>query len=206
MPLEHVYSFPKSIWGMWKITEDERSLAAEIPSEKIPESLSNPLKRLEFLAGRALIKTLLMRWGLEFKGIAKDSFGKPFLANPLIHVSISHSYPHVAAILHKEKNVGIDLEQPKDKLLRIAPRILSPTELQDAGEDVIKHCVYWCAKESLIKIYGKKNLVFSSNLHISAFQMARSGHLLGRILADNLETTIALEYIIFDNFVVVVSS
>ena len=206
MPLERVYSFPKSIWGMWKITEDERSLTAEVPSEKIPERLSNPLKRLEFLSGRALIKSLLTRWDLEFKGIEKNSFGKPFLANHGIHVSISHSYPQVAVILHREKNVGIDLEQPKDKLLRIAPRILSPTELQDAGEDVFKHCVYWCAKECLIKIYGKKDLIFSSNLHISAFQMAPSGHLLGRILANDMETTIPLEYIIFDNFVVVVSS
>lgn len=206
MPLERVYSSPKSIWGMWRITEDEKLLAAEVASEKIPEALSNVLKRLEFLAGRVLIKALLAEWGIQFKGLEKDMFGKPFLPQAGAHISLTHSYPHVAAILHKEKNVGIDLEQPKDKLLRIAPRILSQDELQDAGDDVIKHCVYWCAKESLIKIYGRKDLVFSSNLHISPFQLAPSGHLLGRILASDLQTTIPLEYIVFDNFVVVVSN
>lgn len=191
---------------MWKITEDEKSLAERVPSEKIPDGLSNPLKRLEFLAGRALIKTLLANWEVKFKGIEKDAFGKPFLTEVGAHISLTHSYPHVAAILHREKNVGIDLEQPKDKLLRIAPRILSPGELQDAGQDVVKHCVYWCAKESLIKIYGKKDLVFTSNLHISPFAIAQSGHLLGRILANDMQTTIPLEYIVFDNFVVVVSA
>jgi 4'-phosphopantetheinyl transferase len=205
MPLERVYSSPKSIWGMWRITEDETSLAAEVASEKVPEALSNVLKRLEFLAGRALIKALLAQWDIQFKGIEKDLFGKPFLAEAGAYISLTHSYPHVAAILHKEKNVGIDLEQPKDKLLRIAPRILSPEELEDAGDDVIKHCVYWCAKESLIKIYGKKDLVFASNLRISPFQLAQSGHLLGQIVASDMQTTIPLEYILFDNFVVVVS-
>lgn len=205
MPVDRVYSFPTSIWGIWKISEDEGSLAGEVPTEKIPEGLSNPLKRLEFLAGRALIKALLKRWGIEYERLEKDSFGKPFLSESSIHISLSHSYPHVAAILNKEKNVGIDLEQPKDKLLRIAHRILAPDELQDAGDDVTKHCIYWSAKEVLIKIYGKKDLHFSTNLRISPFPMAPSGHLVGRIVANNVETTIPLQYTVFDNFVVVIS-
>ena len=205
MPLDRVYTLSTSIWGIWKITEDETALSLEVPGEKVPDGLTNPLKRVEHLAGRALIKTLLQQWHLDYKRLEKDSFGKPFLSGTSVHLSLSHSYPHVAAVLNRERNVGIDLEQPKDKLLRIAHRILAPDEFRDAGNNVTKHCIYWCAKEALIKIYGKKDLTFASNLRISPFALASSGHLVGRILADNTETTIPLHYIVFDKFVVVIS-
>jgi phosphopantetheinyl transferase len=206
MPVERTHSTENSIWGLWRIDEDESSLTSPVPSDSVSASLTNPLKRLEFLAGRALIRSLLEMWNLEYFGVEKDCFGKPFLTGSKFHVSLSHSYPYVAAILHKTKNVGIDLEQPKDKLLRIAPRVLSEGELQDAGQDVTKHCIYWCAKESLIKIYGKKDLILARNLQISPFQRYSSGRLLGRILANNTETAIPLSYLVSEKFVMVVSA
>ena len=206
MPVDRIYDSSDSVWGFWRILEDEKSLAAEVPSEGISASVSNPLKRLEFLAGRALIKSLLHHWNLPFEGLRKDPFGKPYLAGSEMQISLSHSFPFVAAVLHRNKNVGIDLEQPKSKLLRIAPRVLSKAELSDAGENIVKHCIYWCAKEAMIKIYGKKDLVFSKNLFISPFLLGPSGYLTGRILANNTETAIPLEYIVTDNFVVVVSA
>ena len=206
MPVDRIFSASHAVWGLWRIQEDEGTLAAEVPHDVVSDTLTNPLKRLEFVAGRALIKTLLATWKLPYEGLRKDAFGKPFLVSSSIHISLSHSYPYVAAILHRSKNVGIDLEQPKMKLLRIAPRILATLELKDAGEDVVKHCVYWCAKETLIKIYGKKDLIFSKNLCIDPFTMAERGLLIGRILAGDTETAIPLQYIVSGNFVVVVST
>jgi len=205
MPVERIFSSTDSIWGWWKIAEDEPSLAALLPDDKVSEALTNTLKRREFLAGRALVKSLLNEWQLPFKGLRKNAFGKPFLAESDIRISLSHSYPYVAAILHRSKNVGIDLEQPKTKLLRIAPRVLALHELTDAGENVVKHCIYWCAKETLIKIYGKKDLIFSKNLLIEPFSQGQKGNLIGRIVARNTETAIPLEYLVSENFVVVVS-
>lgn len=205
MPVERTYTSDEARWGIWKIEEEEASLAREVPSEQISATLTNPLKRLEFLAGRVLIKSLLESWNLAYQGLEKDLFGKPFLSGSSIHISLTHSYPYVAAILDKKKNAGIDLEQPKDKLLRIASRVLSPAELQDAGQDITKHCIYWCAKETLIKIYGKKNLTLAQNLQIAPFALEQSGHLIGRILANSIETAIPLMYLVSDNFVMVVS-
>jgi 4'-phosphopantetheinyl transferase len=205
MPVDRIFSASDAVWGLWRIEEQEASLAAEVPHDAVSDSLTNPLKRLEFLAGRALIKALLARWTVPYHGLRKNAFGKPFLIGSDVHISLSHSYPYVAAILHRCKNVGIDLEQPKTKLLRIAPRILAAIELKDAGEDVVKHCVYWCAKETLIKIHGKKDLIFSENLLIEPFRMADGGLLIGRIVADNTQTAIPLQYIVSGNFVLVVS-
>jgi phosphopantetheinyl transferase len=206
MPVDRIYSSEDMRWGLWRVVEDEQSLAAQVPDEKISPAITNYLKRLEFLAGRALIQSLLRQWDIAYKGVEKDSFGKPYLSGYDIHISLSHSYPYVAAVLNRKKNVGIDLEQPKDKLLRIAPRVLSASELKDAGNNTIKHCIYWCAKETLIKIYGKKDLILSRNLLISPFALEQNGHLVGRILANNTETAIPLEYVVSENFVVVVSS
>lgn len=206
MPVERIYKTTDSIWGFWKVLEDEIFLAAAVPSEKISEAISNPLKRLEFFAGRVLLKSLLEKWNVEFKGVTKDAFGKPYLIGYDFHISLTHSYPYVAAIIHRFKKTGIDLEQPKDKLLRIAPRVLAPSEIADAGNQVVKHCIYWCAKEALIKIYGKKDLILAKDLLIAPFFLRPEGYLVGRILANSSETAIPLHYIVYENFVVVVSN
>ncbi len=205
MPIERIFSSADAVWGWWRIQEDENVLTSHLPHERISPTLTNPQKRLEFLAGRALIKLLLEQWALPYPGVHKDAFGKPFLHASQMRISLSHSFPYVAAILHRHKNVGIDLEQPKAKLLHIAHRIMSPVELADAGDDIVKHCVYWCAKESLVKIHGKKDLIFSKNLLVEPFPLSAEGQIVGRILVDNTQTTVPLTYIVNSNFVVVVS-
>jgi len=207
MPLENLHVGDDMIWALWNISEDERALISQIqPYEPIPEYLTNPMKRLEFLAGRVLIKQLLRQWNLEFTGLTKDDHGKPFFRNISCHLSLSHSYPYVAAVIHRKKSVGIDLEQPKPKLLSIAARVLSHQELSNAGDDVIKHCVYWCAKEALIKIYGKRHLTLAENLAVAPFSLENEGNLTGRIIADDIDITVPLYYRVYHNFVVVLNA
>jgi 4'-phosphopantetheinyl transferase len=203
MPLENLHSYPDSAWALWKITEPVSELAGQVyPHEAVPGNLTNPYKILEFLAGRVLIKALLKNWDLQFSGLVKDESGKPFFRELDLHLSLSHSYPYVAAIVHRKQSVGIDLEQPKEKLLRIAPRVLAAGELEDASHDIVKHCVYWCAKETLIKIYGKRHLVLAKNLHIEPFVLQKQGNLTGRIIADDTIEVHQLNYFVYDNFVV----
>ena len=192
----------ESGWAIWHIEESEQELAF-IAFEQCPEELYSEPKRLEWLAGRVLIKTLLEHHGLGYSGVHKDEFGKPFLRDLGHHISLSHSYPFVAAQLHVSQSVGIDLEQPKQKLLTIAPRVLSDMELKDAGQDLIKHCIYWCAKEAMYKIYGKRGLHFSNQLNIEPYSMHQSGELHGLISASNLKQNVNLIYQIESDFVLV---
>jgi phosphopantetheinyl transferase len=206
MPLENLHTGTNSAWALWKIEEEEPVLASRVaPFESAPDNITNPFKRLEFLAGRVLLKELAQIFGLDFQGLIKDNFGKPFLKNHDFQISLSHSFPYVAAVIHRSLPVGIDLEQPKEKLLRIGPRVLHREELQDAGQDIIKHCIYWCAKEALVKIHGKKDLIFSENLLIDPFSREKEGQLVGRIIVNTIETTIILRYFVFDKFVVVLN-
>lgn len=204
MPLEKIVFASDRAWALWRIAEDEASLAARIsPFEHVSHTISNPNKRLEWLAGRVLVKEVLASLSLAFHGISKDEYGKPFLKGHAHHLSLSHSYPFVATLIDKIESVGIDLEQPKDKLLRIAPRIFHLEELRDAGRNIIKHCIYWCAKETLVKVHGQKNLVFSENLIIEPFLLANEGDIRGKIIVADKERVIPLHYLVFPNFVVV---
>ncbi len=206
MPLENLQDHSDSAWALWHIDENEHTLAAEVGLfEPVPERITNPSKRLEFLAGRVLIKALLENWSEKFEGLTKDEAGKPYLKNNGIHISLSHSFPYVAAIIHRTKAVGIDLEQPKEKLFRIAPRVLNTGELESAGVDMVKHCIFWCAKETLIKIYGKKNLSLIKDLAINPFSVQKEGNLTGSILANDVKKTMPLYYRVYDNFVVVLN-
>jgi 4'-phosphopantetheinyl transferase len=206
MALENLHKTSNAAWALWKIDEAEQALADEVaPYETVPSHITNLFKRLEFLTGRVVIKELLKSWSLPFYGLTKDEFGKPFLRNYGFQISLSHSYPYVAAIVDQNKSVGIDLEQPKEKLLKIAPRVLDTLELADAGDDIVKHCIYWCAKESLVKIHGKKDLIFAQNLKISPFYRQKQDELIGRIIVNDIETSIPLQYHVYDNFVVVMN-
>jgi phosphopantetheinyl transferase len=204
MPVQKIVGDKIRSWVLWLILESETSLREELGEiEPTPPSFTNPKKRLEFLAGRLLIRQLLSSMTLPFTGIHKDPYGKPYLKNLEHHISLSHSYPYVAAIVDAKKVVGIDLEQPKDKLFRIAPRIHAPEELADAGDNLVKHCVYWCAKEALIKVYGKKDLTLSENLKIAPFELKNEGNISGSIIVKDSTTELLLMYQVFDEFVVV---
>jgi phosphopantetheinyl transferase len=207
MPLEKLESSTERAWGLWHIRETEDELIGQIEEfESIPSNITHEQKRLEFCVGRVLAKTLLEKLSVKFEGIIKNEFGKPFFKNNNYQLSLSHSYPYVGALVDKSKSVGIDVEQIKSKLLKIAPRVLHPTELEDAGDNEIKHCIYWCAKEALIKIYGKKDLVFAENLLIKPFSLQNQGNLTGRIIVNNTETTIPLYYEVHNGFTVVLNN
>jgi 4'-phosphopantetheinyl transferase len=205
MPIIKVQKINKqSYWGLWFISESQDELQ-NLVEDEIDSSIINPNKKKEWLAGRALLKELVNQSGGEYKGTTKDEYGKPFLINHTQQISLSHSYPYVAALIDESKPVGIDLEQPKSKLLNIASRVLSEKELIDAGNDVVKHCVYWCAKEAMYKLYGKRGLHFSSELLVNGFTLENAGNLQGTILAGNKQLSVGLTYLIQPDYVVVLT-
>lgn len=206
MPLKKIETHGQRTWGLWKIEEDEATLTLQLrEGESVPAQLIHPQKRLEWLAGRILTRHLLANAGQPYHGITKDAFGKPFPAGLSYQLSLSHSFPYVAAMTDPAVSVGIDLEQPKAKLLRIGPRILNDAEQASAGSDVIAHCILWCAKEVMVKIHGKKDLVFAENLQIEPFTRENEGFIVGRIIVDGTVTTLSLWYAVTPEFVVVMN-
>ncbi len=202
MPIKEIHQTgPQSGWAIWHIEETGEQLANNIigvPSVEI----THENKKLEWLAARHLVLSLSNHLGLRYFGIRKDAFGKPFLEKYPHHLSLSHSFPYVAVQIDHDQPVGIDLEQSKEKILKIGPRIFSPAELADAGKDIIKYTVYWCAKETLYKIHGKGNIHFSNQLNIEPFPLQEEGSLKGTISSDK-RMNVNLDYRIEPDYVLV---
>ena len=54
--------------------------------------------------------------------------------------------------------------------------------------------VFWCAKESLYKLYGKKELAFKENLLVEPFQYSGKGIIKGRIKKSAIQKSYSLQY------------
>lgn len=203
MPLSKIETIgTQSAWGLWYITEEEPDLSY-LSFESCPDEIIHPQKRLEYLAGRALMRTLVESIRLTYEGIRKDEFGKPFLKSHSHSISLSHSYPYVAAQIDQNQTVGIDVEQIKEKLRQVGPRVLSQDEVADAEDSLVKLCIYWCAKEALYKIHGKRNVLFSDHLHVHPFELAESGSLQAHIDVSGAERMVQLRYHVTKEYVTV---
>jgi 4'-phosphopantetheinyl transferase len=190
-------------WAVWHIAESEDQLAQQALPDRCPNDILSPIKRMEWFAGRIVMALLLKKSGLTYSEILKDEFGKPFLRDHPNRISLSHSYPYVAVQLSRDQEVGIDIEQPKAKLLTVAPRVLARGEEADAGKDLTKNCIYWCAKEALYKIHGKRGLSFAKNLTIRPFILTSAGQLEGTIKTGSTEQFINLGYTVGTDFALV---
>ena len=203
MPLSKIETLgTDQAWGLWNIDEPEPDLSY-LSFETCPDDIIHPQKRLEWLAGRVLIRTLVEHINLPYEGIRKDEFGKPFLKTHPHSISLSHSYPFVAAQIDRNQSVGVDVEQAKEKLRQVGPRVLAAEEVDDAKGDLIKLCIYWCAKEALYKIYGRRNVLFSDHLRIQPFALANKGILTGLISVPPVKIVARLGYRVTEEYVLV---
>lgn len=150
------------------------------------DSIHHEKRRLEWLSVRWLLMNILKEYDLPIERLDKDEYGKPYLIDSSLHLSISHAFPYVAAIVDPCEPTGVDIEAPKDKILRISKKFMHVDELTSAEEDKFQLTLYWCAKEVLYKIFGRKQLQFRRDLLIDPIENNRTVDIKGRIIV-NLE-------------------
>ncbi|WP_026995334.1 4'-phosphopantetheinyl transferase family protein [Flectobacillus major] len=164
---------PSSKIALWKIEENLQFYTSYlgISENKIQElsNVTHPQKQLEWLASRTCVKYLCEQMGIEYRGVAKDEYSNPSLNNHVAHISITHTDLYAAVSISLDSPVGIDIEKISDKLNRVAHKYLSTNELIAANNSLQKKCIYWCAKESLYKWHGKKNLSFKEHIFLDNF-------------------------------------
>jgi hypothetical protein len=82
---------------------------------------------------------------------------------------------------------------------------LSDNELKNiAGQSIEKVLVYWAAKETLYKIYAKKNVDFREHLFIANFDYSeKGGELIANIVLNDFEKEIKLKYMKVDEYILV---
>jgi 4'-phosphopantetheinyl transferase len=168
MPLHQHITDSNSHIYIWKYLAQEQEFIEQWAQAK-PQFLAyKNTKRVEKILADYLITKYCPEHQLLYK-----SNGQPYLEPQNLHISISHSYPFVAIAL-AENNIGIDLEQPKEKMIKLQHKFCHPSDYQDITEDKIEYLAkIWCIKEALYKADERKLWSFAQHYLVLNWQQAK---------------------------------
>jgi 4'-phosphopantetheinyl transferase len=162
------------VWELTESVEELQLILYPTNSEIVElEKLVSEKRKLEYLGVRIALKELIGKKVI----IEYDSNGKPFLLDKSYQISISHCKNWIAVMIHPTSLVGVDVEIPTDKILKLQKRFLNETEQKDLanGENINQLMLAWSAKEALYKIIGIEAVDFANQLHIFPFEMKSIG-------------------------------
>ena len=185
--------------ALWKIEEPEewflQQLALSLLEQAEHAKIVAAGRRLEWLAARHLVRVLAWNAGESYV-FQKDGYGKPYLLHSGKHISISHSHGVCAAMIAPVP-CGTDVQKIVGKIERLAPRFLSESEMAGIENDhkLLHLHLFWGAKESLYKAYGRKELDFREHIPIAPFMPNPAGGTCsGRVCKDGFEVDFDIRY------------
>jgi len=194
--------------GIWKIEEPEIFFLNAVPLKR---EITHPHKRLQHLAGRYLLKLLFPDFPYEEIVIADTK--KPYLPYEQYHFSISHCGNYAAAIVSKEQRVGIDIEIPTERLLRISGKFLNEKEREQFSvsgyQFPVTACnlelltVLWGAKEAIFKWWGWGSVDFSEHILLQPFEFEKTGYIDASFVRSQETFSLELQYKRFDQLCLV---
>ncbi len=196
---------PFTSFAIWKIEESADQLFAQLQLKdheiSYLDKLANGKRNLHWLSTRVLLRHMMHTD--DYIDCQVDSSGKPYLTNFPHHISLSHSFDYAAVMISKNKAVGIDIEQIKDKIERIAHKFMSPEELSFIGQERIEHLyVCWCAKEAIYKLHGKKNISFLDDIRLEPFEYSGYGSFAASLDTSSEINNFRVHYDKFDGYMI----
>src|SRR5476651_2353903 len=193
-------------FALWKIEEEAESLYNQLQlndAEKAyVESIGNGKRHLHWLGTRVLLRTMLNT--SEYIDCQVDEHGKPYLVDIPYHISLSHSFDYAAVMISKTRPVGIDIEQVKDKVERIAHKFMRPEELAFINDEHKIQQLYacWCAKEAVYKCNGEKEVSFIDNILIEPFHFEQKGHIDAHLQKDEKNINYKVGYLQYEDYMI----
>lgn len=206
MPLFLFHKESNWMLGLWKITETASALIERLPHSaeelRAARRFGSLSRQKEWLATRVLLQELCG----EYKEIRYRPDGAPYLADGSHAISISHTRGYAAVMLSSpDRRVGIDIEYPSRRVLKVQDRFLSPQEKNfiDPAHEVNHLLVCWCVKEALYKLLGKEGLQFDRDLELLPFPLQSFGDIevLSRVTPPG-ESLLSVRYVVTDDYVI----
>lgn len=155
-------------WMIWEITEDLPFFQTYPENWLTHKSQENSAsqKKIESSAARFCLWNLCQQISKGPWDLRKDERNRPYFDSSNFHISLSHSFPFVAAVISHEKPVGIDLERYGRNVEKIGPRFLSAEEW-DRWHDSHAHLTMaWTCKEAIYKAMGVPGLAFQPDIQL----------------------------------------
>lgn len=194
-------------FALWKIEEEADELYSQLQldaeEQAYYEKLNKSKRHLHWLGTRVLLRKMLNTD--EYIDCEVDVHGKPYLVNLPYHISLSHSFDYAAVMISRSRPVGIDIEQVKEKVERIAEKFLTPHELGFITQDknrIQQLYVCWCAKEAVYKCYGQKEVSFLDNISLEPFTFQGHGALGAGIDKGSVSLDYVVEYMQYEDYMI----
>lgn len=155
---------------LWKITEDLQFFRDNVKLKDATKERLEGMKSESHQKGFLAVRMLLQQNDYSDFDLFYDEFGKPHLkpqgcSIKDLEISISHSH-QFSALAISDKKVGLDIEILKEKTLKIAPRFMEVSHLENlsAEEKIKKATVVWGIKESIFKIKNEAGISFPNHI------------------------------------------
>lgn len=193
-------------FALWRIEEEATDLYSQLQlnqqEKDFVESLSNGKRHLHWLGTRVLLRKMLHTD--EYIDCKVDEHGKPYLVNLPYHISLSHSFDYAAVMISKTHKVGIDIEQIKQKVERIANKFMRKEELKFIGgpQKIEQLYVCWCAKEAVYKCNGQKEVSFADNIFLEPFQFEHHGVVNAQLIKKDTTIDYTVGYLQYEDYMI----
>ena len=193
-------------FALWRIEEEADELYKQLQlndTEKaFTKKLSKGKRYLHWLSTRVLLRQMLHTE--EYIDCKVDNHGKPYLVSLPYHISLSHSFNYAAVMMSKTSPVGIDIEQVKEKVERIANRFMSNEELAfiESKNKIDQLYVCWCAKEAIYKCNGQKEVSFLDNIMLQPFTFEGHGTVEAKLKKGVIDRQYEVSYLKYEDYMI----
>ncbi|MDB5023188.1 MAG: 4-phosphopantetheinyl transferase superfamily protein [Mucilaginibacter sp.] len=193
-------------FAVWKIEEQADDLYNQLQlneqEKAYVEQLSHGKRNLHWLGTRVLLRKMLNTD--EYIDCQVDEHGKPYLVDLPYHISLSHSFDYAAVMISKKRPVGIDIEQIKEKVERIAHKFMRPAEMAFINDQhkIQQLYVCWCAKEAVYKCYGQKEVSFADNISLKPFNFDKQGNVSATLNKGAVSLDYRVDYLQYEDYMI----
>ena len=158
--------------AVWSISETYDELVLFLNNESFLKEIHTLGLKSELRINQKIAAGILLQHILkENINIFYDELGKPLLKNHVGNISISNTKEFVTVIYHPHKPVGIDIEIPSEKIVKIAPKFINQKEQNWINRSQLpaykNYFTVWCVKESLFKLIGGGGIDFKDHILVN---------------------------------------
>jgi phosphopantetheinyl transferase len=209
MPLHKViYLSNNTKLYLWKITEDFATLSKDIRLKDSSIARLGSMKSESHKKGFLSVRKLLEHIDYSDFDLYYDEYGKPNLkpqgcSVKEMHISISHSHDF-SAIAISDKNIGIDIEILKEKIIKIAPKFMDISHIENLNlkDKIVKATVIWGIKESIFKIKNEPGISFPNHIFEDNFNF-EDKEASAKLKFKNKVENFAIQFDSFDGYMFV---